>query len=62
MTVFEILAQQIDEKVEQLKDAVIIGNTDMAVYQKMCGEIRGLLIARGYVLDLKDRVEKADDE
>ena len=62
MTVFEILAQQIDEKVEQLKDAVIIGNVDMATYQKMCGEIRGLLIARGYVIDLKDRLEKADDE
>lgn len=62
MTVFEVLAQQIDEKVEQLKDAVIIGNIDTAIYQKMCGEIRGLLTARGYVLDLKDRVEKADDE
>ena len=62
MTVFEVLAQQKDEKVEQLKDAVIIGNIDMAIYQKMCGEIRGLLTARGYVLDLKDRVEKADDE
>ena len=34
MTVFEVLAQQIDEKVEQLKDAVIIGNIDMAIYQK----------------------------
>jgi hypothetical protein len=63
MTGLEILVQQLDEKIGQLKEAVTTGNFDtFEEYKKTCGEIRGLLIARGYVLDLKDRLEKADDE
>ena len=61
MTELEIIAKQIDEKVEQLKEAVLVGNLDHTGYQKICGEVRGLLIARGYVLDLKDRMEKMDE-
>jgi hypothetical protein len=30
-------------------------------YKKLCGEIRGLLIMRGYTIDLKHRMENADD-
>jgi len=30
-------------------------------YKKLCGEIRGLLIMRGYTLDLKQRLENSDD-
>ena len=63
MTALEILVQQLDEKIGQLKDVVIIGNFEVfEEYKRTCGEIRGLLVARGYVLDLKDRLEKADDE
>ena len=61
MTELEVVVQQIDEKVEQLKEAVMIGNLDHSGYQKICGEVRGLLIARGYALDLKDRMEKSDE-
>jgi len=61
MTELEIIAQQIDEKVEQLKEAVLVGNLDFTGYQKICGEVRGLLIARGYALDLKDKMEKLDE-
>jgi len=63
MTGLEILVKQLDEKIGQLKEAVTTGNFEIfEEYKKTCGEIRGLLIARGYVLDLKDRLEKADDE
>jgi hypothetical protein len=61
MTELDIIAQQIDEKVEQLKEAVLVGNLDYTGYQKICGEVKGLLTARGYALDLKDRLEKSDE-
>ena len=62
MTEFEVLIKQFDEKIGQLKEAVVLGNYErFEDYKKTCGEIRGLLIARGYVLDLKDRLEKSDE-
>jgi uncharacterized protein YaaR (DUF327 family) len=61
MTELEVIVKQIDEKVEQLKEAVMVGNLDFTGYQKICGEVRGLLIARGYALDLKERMEKSDE-
>jgi uncharacterized protein YaaR (DUF327 family) len=61
MTGLELIAKQIDDKVEQLKESVVIGNLDHVQYQKLCGEIRGLLTARGYVLDLKDKMENTDE-
>ena len=49
-------------KIAQLKDNVATGNFEkFEDYKKTCGEIRGLLIARGYVLDLKDKLENSDD-
>jgi hypothetical protein len=62
MTELELLLKQIDDKATQLKDSVILGNYEkFEDYKKTCGEIRGLLIARGYVLDLKDRMENSDE-
>jgi hypothetical protein len=62
MTELEILIKQLDEKTSQLKEAVILGNYEnFEDYKRSCGEIRGLLIARGYVLDLKDKLEKSDE-
>jgi len=61
MTGLELLVKQLDEKIEQLKESVVIGNLDHVQYQKLCGEIRGLLTARGYVLDLKDKMENTDE-
>lgn len=61
MTGLELLNKQIDDKVNQLKDAVVLGNLDHIQYQRLCGEIRGLLIAKGYVLDLKERMENTDE-
>jgi uncharacterized protein YaaR (DUF327 family) len=62
MTGLEVLLKQIDEKVLQLEQSVINGNIDkIEDYKKLCGEIRGLLTARGYTLDLKDRMENSDE-
>jgi uncharacterized protein YaaR (DUF327 family) len=62
MTELEVLVKQLDDKIAQLKDSVINGNYEkFEDYKKSCGEIRGLLIARGYVLDLKDKLENSDD-
>jgi hypothetical protein len=62
MDAFEVLAQQIDEKVEQLRDGISNGNAQsFEEYKKTCGEIRGLLTARQYVLDLKQRMENSDE-
>ena len=62
MTELELLIKQLDEKIAQLKEAVILGNYEkFEDYKRSCGEIRGLLIARGYVLDLKDKLENSDD-
>jgi uncharacterized protein YaaR (DUF327 family) len=62
MTELEIIVKQLDDKIAQLTDAVALGNYDkFEDYKKSCGEIRGLLIARGYVLDLKDKMENSDE-
>ena len=62
MTEIDVLIKQLDDKIAQLKDNVASGNFEkFEEYKKTCGEIRGLLIARGYVLDLKDKMEKTDD-
>ena len=62
MTELEVLLIQFNEKLEQLKDATASGNFEtFEDYKKTCGEIRGLLTARTYVLDLRDRMEKSDD-
>lgn len=62
MTAIELLIQQIDEKVQQLKEHVSTGNIDnFDEYKRLCGEIKGLLTAKGYTLDLKQRMENADE-
>jgi hypothetical protein len=61
MTGLELLVKQLEEKTEQLKESVVLGNLDHVQYQRLCGEIRGLLLAKGYVLDLKDKLENTDD-
>jgi hypothetical protein len=60
---FDVLVIQLDEKIQQLQDYTASGRAaSFEEYKGTCGEIRGLLIARGYVLDLKQRMENSDDE
>jgi len=62
MDAFEALSSQIDGKVKQLKDHVCLGTETVEGYQRICGEIRGLLTAREYILDLKHTLEKSNDD
>ena len=62
MDAFEVLIQQTDEKVAQLKDHLAEGKaSSFEEYKRLCGEIRGLLLARGYVIDLQQKLEYSDE-
>ena len=63
MDAFEVLVDELDKKVQQLKEWLASGQAqDYPGYKQVSGEIRGLLIARGYIVDLKQKMEHSDDE
>ena len=56
------VVQQLDEKVGRLQEAVGAGAAkDFSEYQKMCGEVQGLLTARLYLSDLVRNLEDSDE-
>jgi hypothetical protein len=58
----EILLEQVRQKRHQIVEAVSTSAAkDYAEYQKLCGEIRGLSMAEGYILDLAKQMEFSDD-
>lgn len=58
----EVLVDQIDEKVARLQETLAAGAAkDYAEYQKMCGEIQGLLTARLNTTDLRQTMETNDE-
>jgi len=60
--VLEVILSQIRERREQLILAVSQSAAkDFADYQKLCGEIRGLSTAEGYILDLAKLMEQSDE-
>jgi hypothetical protein len=63
MDALEVLTKQTDEKVSQIKDFLSEGKAEtFEEYKRLCGEIRGLLTARGYILDLQQNLENMDDD
>ncbi len=59
----EIIKQHINNKQAQLSYAISSGAAkDYAEYRGMCGEVRGLSLAEGYILDLANQMERQDDE
>ena len=63
MDLFETIIKEVDEKVSQLKDHLAAGRAQTHEdYKQLCGEIKGLLYVRGYVLDLKSHLENSDNE
>ncbi len=59
----EIIKHQINDKQAQVAHVMSEGAAkDYAEYRAMCGEIRGLSIAEGYILDLANQMERHDDE
>lgn len=62
MDVIDVLVKQSDEKIAQLRDYLAEGRAESyEEYKKLCGEIKGLLTARGYALDLQQTMENMDD-
>ena len=62
MDALEVIVEQTDDKVAQLKDFLAEGRAEsFEEYKRICGEIKGLLTARGYALDLKQRLEQSDE-
>ena len=62
MDAFDALIKQLDDKVAQLRDHLAEGKAvSFEEYKKLCGEVRGLLTARGYTLDLKAKLENSDE-
>ena len=62
MNAIEVIVKNIDEKVAQLQDAVSTGRCESyEEYKRMCGEIKGLLTARGYALEMQHRLEHDED-
>ena len=62
MDAFDVLVQELDKELVQKRDWVANGQAkDFADYQRMCGEIHGLLIARQEILDLKQKMEHSDE-
>jgi hypothetical protein len=58
----EVLLKQYRDKRNQIAEAVSSGAAkDYAEYRALCGEIRGLLTAESYLLDLAKNLENADD-
>ena len=59
---FEVLLKQVRDKREQIIEAVSNNAAkDYSEYQKLCGEIRGLSIAEGFILDLAKKMEFSDE-
>ena len=62
MDVFEILTKEIDEKIYMLQVYITEGRAEtFEEYRRLCGEIKGLSTAKSYALDLKNRMESADE-
>ena len=62
MTAMELLVKQIDEQTSFLREGLSLGRaTSFEEYKGTCGEIKGLLVARGYILDLMQKMEESDD-
>ena len=58
-----VLRDQIRKDMNNYADDVATGAChDFAAYQKLCGVIQGLALAERYIIDLAEKVEKANDD
>lgn len=63
MDVLTTVTIELEAKVNQLKDHLAAGRAQtFEEYKQLCGEIKGLLFARQYALDLQRNLENSDDE
>lgn len=62
LSVCEYLLKQVRERKIELGDVATYGSVpDWDAYQKLTGEVSGLLFVENEILDLLKRMEKAND-
>ena len=62
MDAADVLVQNLDKEITGKRDWIASGQAkEYSDYQRMCGEIHGLLIARQEVLDLKQKTEHSNE-
>jgi hypothetical protein len=62
MDAADVLIQQMNEEIRTIETNLGAGAAkDYNEYQNLCGKIRGLLIAREAINDLKQTMENSDD-
>lgn len=61
MNVLDAIALEVSEQVDRKKEYLARGTCTHDAYLTLCGEITGLLFARDYALDLKQRMENSDE-
>ena len=58
-----VLREQIRTDMNNYTDDLATGQcSTFEQYQKLCGVIQGLALAERYILDLAEKVEKANDD
>lgn len=61
MNVFELIDLEINDKHNTLLEALSAGHMkDYAEYRYVCGTIAGLLIAKGYVSGIREKIEREE--
>ena len=61
-TVFQVLHERIEEDKQRAYEHLGAGACkDFAEYRDLCGAIRGLALAQGYIQDLSRNMEENDD-
>jgi hypothetical protein len=62
MNELQAVIKNIDDKISQLNDFLPSGRVgSFEEYKAICGEIKGLLFARNYALDLQKTSEESDE-
>jgi hypothetical protein len=62
-TVLDAVLNEFNERIEAISRALIDGSAkDYAEYRSMCGEVRGLSLARAHIADLVRKLESFEDE
>ena len=60
--ILKLLNKQLEDRKKTLTEALVQGIAkDFAEYRNLCGEVRGLLVAQGYVEDLAKRIIAHED-
>jgi hypothetical protein len=62
MDAADVLVQTLEKEVTAKREWLTSGQAkDYAEYQKICGEVKGLLFAKQEILDLKQKMEHSNE-